>query len=74
MFIEAGFLAEDIRIWYQPCNWWFKNGEDYWHSMKILIPEEGRDEAIQAEIMRLYDEDRTQMLVFEHCFILVNKP
>ena len=42
--------------------------------MSLRIPESDRDEAIRAEMIRLFDEDRTKMLVFEKCFILVTKP
>ena len=59
MFVNEGFAADDVRIWYQPCNWWFRDGQDYWESMSILIPEEGRDEVIKAEMARLFDETRT---------------
>ena len=29
MCLEAGF-SSDVRIWYQPCNWYFKDGTEYW--------------------------------------------
>ena len=74
MFIGAGFEAGDIRIWNQPCNWWFKDGEDFWNNMNLLVPEESRDEALRLEVARLFDAERTQMLVFDKCFILVTKP
>ena len=63
-----------MRIWHQPCNWLFNDGEDYWNGMSLRIPEEGRDDAIKQEMMRLFEETKNEMRVFEKCFILVRKP
>ena len=38
------------------------------------IPESGRDEAIKAEMIRMFNETKNEMQVFEKCFILVTKP
>lgn len=73
-FSDVGFEASDVRIWYQPCNWYFKDGRDYWDRMKVLICEQNRDEAVREEVIRLFEEERTEMRVFELCFILVTKP
>ena len=50
-----------MRIWYQPGNWWYKDGENYWEDFYRMIPEEGRDEAIRAEMIRQFDESKTSM-------------
>jgi len=73
MCIEAGFSAADVRIWYQPCNWYFKDGADYWEGMKWRIPEQKQDEALKTESIRLFDEAKLEMRVFEKLFILVHK-
>ena len=42
--------------------------------MKERIPEESRDEALKAEMVRLFEESKTEMRTFEKIFILVRKP
>lgn len=42
--------------------------------MSLRIPEEDRDDAIKAEMIRLFDESKQSMLVFEKCMVLVQKP
>ena len=74
MFVDAGFQADDVRIWHQPCNWLFEDGEDYWNGMSLRIPEAERDDAIKNEMKRLFEETKLEMRVFEKCFILVKKP
>ena len=41
--------------------------------MCLRIPENDRDEAIKSEMIRLFEEGRENMLVFEKTFILVTK-
>ncbi len=74
MFVDAGFQADDVRIWHQPCNWLFEDGEDYWNGMSLRIPEAERDDAIKNEMKKLFEETKLEMRVFEKCFILVKKP
>ena len=74
LFVDVGFQADEVRIWHQPCNWLFENGEDYWNGMCLRIAEEDRDEAIKTEMCRLFEESKSGMLVFEKCFILALKP
>ena len=71
MCTDAGF--EDIRLWYQPCNWYFKDGDDYWENFKQRVPENVRDDALKAEAVRLFDEALSEMRVFEKLVILVHK-
>ena len=73
MFVDAGFAADDVRIWFQPCNWLFEDGEDYWRSWCNSVPEGERDEVIRGEMVRLFEEGKNEMKVFEKCFILVKK-
>jgi len=72
MCIEAGF-SEDVRIWYQQCNWYYKDGADYWNSMQWRIPSEHRDDALRDESIRLFNETKSEMRTFEKLFILVHK-
>ena len=75
MFAEAGFQADDIRIWHQACNWYFADGNDYYEQfVKERIPEQSQDEALKAEMVRLFEESKTEMRTFEKIFILVRKP
>ena len=60
-FVDAGFDSSDLRIWYQAGNSWYRDGEDYWEGIKSMIPESERDEAIHAEIVRLFNETRADM-------------
>lgn len=61
MFVDAGFKADDVRIWYQPGNWWYRDGEDYWNNMGSRMPEHMRDDAIKNEMIRLFNEGKNQM-------------
>ena len=72
MFVEAGF--SDVRMWHQAGNWFLKDGAHFWENIRHVIgPENGRDEAIQAEMTRLFDETKHEMRTFEKLFILVSK-
>ena len=73
MFVDAGFASDDVRIWYQPCNWYFANGEDYWNHFKIMVPEGERDEALKTEMTRLFEETKQDMQIFDKVMILVHK-
>jgi len=72
MCLEAGFTS-DIRLWYQPCNWYYKDGADYWDGMKSRIPAEMHDDAIRNEMIRLFEETKPEMRTFEKLMILVHK-
>ena len=60
-------------MWYQAGNWFFKDGADYWDCMKDRVPENMRDDDIRVEMIRLFDEAKAEMRVFEKLFILVSK-
>ena len=60
-FVDAGFVADDVRIWYQPGSYWYRDGEDYWQGMGPKIPEDGRDDAIKAEMVRMFNESKNDM-------------
>ena len=42
--------------------------------MSLRIPEQERDDAIKTEMIRLFEESKQDMLVFEKCMVLVKKP
>lgn len=71
MFEEAGFT--DVRMWFQMGNWFYKDGADYWDCMQHRVPMAQRDEALKAEMIRLFDEAVPEMRVFEKLFILASK-
>ena len=71
MFVDAGFT--DVRIWHQPCNWYYANGEDYWNGCSIMVPEEKRDDAIKSEMIRMFEEIKQDMQIFDKVMILVHK-
>ena len=71
MFVDAGFT--DVRIWHQPCNWYYPNGEDYWNHFKYMVPEDQRDETLKLEMIRMFEEIKLDMQIFDKVMILVHK-
>ena len=72
MCLDAGF-SNDIRLWYQPGNWYYKDGADYWEGMKSRIPANMHDDELKNEMIRLFEEVKPEMRIFEKLFILVHK-
>ena len=69
-FIDAGF-AEDVRMWYQPSNWFWRTSEEFYNQFCG-----GKDDPeFKTEVMRLYDEETKLggMRTFEMLMILVFK-
>ena len=72
MFETEGFTH--VRIWYQAGNWCYTDGDDYWDCMRHRTPETMRDEALKAEMIRLFNQEAPAgMCIFEKLFILACK-
>ena len=73
IFTDAGF-ANDVRMWYQPSNWFWRTSQEYWDDF-VVKNSTYSDAEYEAEVKRLYDEEIKSggLKMFEMLMILVFK-
>ena len=73
MFLAAGF--NEVKMWYQPANWHYRNGEEYVKEfLEDINPIVKEDAEVRAECIRLFDEQcKDELKTFEVLVILAYK-
>lgn len=71
-FIDVGFTG--LKAWYQPANWFYKDGHDFVQKFEPNMPAAALNDEIRSLIAQEYDKQGDELRTFELMIILVTKP
>lgn len=68
----AGF-SKNLKCWYQPANWIFKDGNDFVDRFVMGPNGSNHDDELKKMVAQIYDEQGDDLKTFEVMIILVHK-